>query len=400
MKVFRYLASAAGVAAIVCATVLGGASSAVAAKAKTAAATCKASIALEAPYSTGPGIPLGLEQVHFAELAVAQFNKANGTDISMGQDNTGLMPSLAVSATNSIIASSAVAIVGPAGSQEVEAVGPVAGKAGIALVSGSATLPALTSSGKNPTFYRVVPDDDIQGPNDANYIINHALAGPKGSTILIVDDDEAYSQGLVSVMVPILKAAGFKVNHQTYNGTDSGATLTSALTSLATSQVNSKTHIVIIPWQSPNNAQTFGKILQQQGKHVILFGTDGTNAPGTFVIPGSYSSNFGPDISTSTTALDKSIVSGVKKYGPYGAFGVPTWQATTVVLDAVASVCKSGATPSRANVLAAIKKTDIPASQSPEGVPIKFAANGDLVAKAGYLFKIEAGGKYVEVSEK
>ena len=39
--------------------------------------------------------------------------------------------------------------VGPAGSQEVEAVGPLYAKAGMAFVSGSATLPALATSGAN-----------------------------------------------------------------------------------------------------------------------------------------------------------------------------------------------------------------------------------------------------------
>ena len=36
-----------------------------------AAAACKASIAIEAPFATGPVAQLGLEQLHFAELAVA-----------------------------------------------------------------------------------------------------------------------------------------------------------------------------------------------------------------------------------------------------------------------------------------------------------------------------------------
>ena len=44
----------------------------------------------------------------------------------------------------------------------------------MAFISGSATLPALTTSGANPTFFRVVPDDDVQGPQDANYIIKHS----------------------------------------------------------------------------------------------------------------------------------------------------------------------------------------------------------------------------------
>jgi branched-chain amino acid transport system substrate-binding protein len=396
MQLRRIFAGSLGVMALASVTVLGGTSSAHVAK---VASACTASIAIEAPFSTGPAIPLGLEQLHFAELAVAMANAANGTDITLGQDNTGLVPATAVSAARSIIASSAVAMIGPAGSQEVEAVGPVLAKAGLAAISGSATLPALTTDGKNPTFFRVVPDDDVQGPRDASYILNHGIAGAKGSTILIVDDEEAYSEGLVSVMTPLLKAGGYTVNHQSYNGNDTGATLQSDLSALA-SKVTSSTHVVVIPWQSAGNAQQFGKTLQQQGKKAILFGTDGTNAPGTFSIPGSYSSNFGPDISETKTALDESIVKGVAKYGPYGSFGVPTWQATTVAADAIASVCKSGGTPSRANVLAAIKKTDIPASQSPEGVAIQFKADGDLKAQAGFLFKIEAGGKYVEIPDK
>ena len=112
----------------------------------------------------------------------------------------------------------------------------------------------------------------------------------------------------------------------------------------------------------------------------ILFGTDGTNSPSQFKIPGTYISNFGPDISTSTSPMDKSLVAGVAKYGPYGAFGVPTYAATDVVMQAIGSVCKAGQTPSRSNVLAAIKKTDIPASENMLGVPIAFTSTGNLRA--------------------
>ena len=127
--------------------------------------------------------------------------------------------------------------------------------------------------------------------------------------------------------------------------------------------------MTILPWQTAANAQQFGLDAKQQGKKTILFGTDGTNSPSQFKIPGTYVSNFGPDISTSTKPLDKSIVPGVAKYGPYGAFGVPTYAATDVVMKAISSVCKAGQTPSRSNVLAAIKKTNIPASANALGRP-------------------------------
>jgi branched-chain amino acid transport system substrate-binding protein len=359
------------------------------------AKTCKATIAIEGPF-TGPVAQVGLEQLHFAQLAVADDNKANGTDVTLAQDDTQLTPSIATQKTQSIIATNAVAVVGPAGSQEVEAVGPLFGRAGIAFISGSATLPALTTDGKNPTFLRVVPNDDIQGPQDANYVINHLH--PKA--VLIIDDDEAYSQGLVKTIVPILQKAGIKVNHQTINGTDTGATLASAINSLVTSQLTPNETVTMLPWQAAANAQEFGLEVQKQHKKTILFGTDGTNSPSQFKIVGTYVSNFGPDISQSSSALDKQLVSGVAQYGPYGSFGVPTYAATDVEMKAIAAVCKAGQTPSRSNVLAQIRKTNIPPADNPLDVTIAFQRDGDIVGQPGYLFKIESGGKYVAIPNK
>jgi branched-chain amino acid transport system substrate-binding protein len=374
----------------------GGASSSSSSSSASAASTkpCNASIAIEGPF-TGPVAEVGLEQLHFAQLAVANDNKSLGIHVTMAQDDTQLTPSIATTKTQSIIATPAVAVVGPAGSQEVEAVGPLFARAGLAMISGSATLPSL-AGGANTTFFRVVPDDDVQAPQDANYIVNHLH--PKG--VLIVDDDEAYSQGITKVMIPILEKAGIKVDHETINGTDTGATLSNALSSLVTSKLNANVQVAMLPWQAAANAQQFGLDAQQQHKKVILFGTDGTNSPSQFHIPGTYISTFGPDIASSSNPTDKALVKGVAKYGPYGAFGVPTYAATDVVMHAIASVCKSGDTPSRSNVLAAIKKTNIPASQNILGVPIAFTSTGNLTGSPGYLFHVNGQGKYIEIPPK
>ncbi|MGH2888575.1 MAG: branched-chain amino acid ABC transporter substrate-binding protein [Solirubrobacteraceae bacterium] len=356
---------------------------------------CSATIAIEAPL-TGPVAQLGQEQLHFAQLAVANDNKSLDVNVTLAQDDAQLTPSVAVQKAQSIISSNALGVVGPAGSQVVEAVGPIFGKAGIPFVSGSATLPALTTSGKNKTFLRVVPDDNVQGPQDANYIVKHLH--PKA--VLIIDDDEAYSQGLVNVMIPIFKKAGIKVNHQTINGSNTGATLDNALQSLVTSQLTPDETVTVLPWQAAANAQQFGLDAQQQHKTTTLFGTDGTDSPTQFKIVGSYVSNFGPDISSSNSALDKSIVAGVAKYGPYGSFGVPSYSAADVLVRAIASECKEGHTPTRAGVLEAVHSTHIAPASNPLGVEIAFKSNGDLVGQPGYLFKIEAGGKYVPIPNK
>jgi branched-chain amino acid transport system substrate-binding protein len=353
---------------------------------------CTASIAIEGPF-TGPVAQLGLEQLHFAQLAVATDNKANGTNVTLTQDDTQLTPSIAVTKTQAIIASNAVASIGPAGSQEVEAIGPLFGRAGMAFISGSSTNTAVATSGKNPTFFRTVPNDGVQGPQDANYIVNHLH--PKA--VLIIDDAEAYSQGLVKVMTPIFQKFGIKVNHQSFNGTDTGATLANALSSLVTSQLTPAETVTVVPWQTATSAQQFGLAAQQQHKHTTLFGTDGTDSPSQFKIPGTYVSNFGPDISASSNPVDKTLVTGVAQYGPYGSFGVPTYVATDVAMKAIASVCKAGQTPSRSNVLAAIRQTNIPAANNPMGVPITFASNGNLVGASFYLFHLDSTGKYIPI---
>ena len=164
---------------------------------------------MEGPL-TGPVASLGQEQLHFAELAVSMDNAANHTNISLVQGDTQLTPSIATTVTQQFTSNTKiVAVVGPAGSQEVEAVGPLMARAGLAFISGSATAAALTT-GKYPTFFRVVSKDSVQGPEDANYIVNNL----KPKALMIVDDQEAYSTGLVSAMMPIFQAAGIKVDHE------------------------------------------------------------------------------------------------------------------------------------------------------------------------------------------
>ncbi|HJY66237.1 MAG TPA: branched-chain amino acid ABC transporter substrate-binding protein, partial [Streptosporangiaceae bacterium] len=311
--------------------------------------SCVASIGFEGPI-TGPAAPVGGDQLHFAQLAVQMDNAANNTKITLTQGDTQLTPSIAVTVTQQFISNnSIVAVVGPAGSQEVKAVGPAMGRAGLAFISGSATNPTLTT-GPNPTFFRVVSKDSVQGPQDANYIINNLH--PKA--IMIVDDQEVYSTGLVSSMIPVFQQAGIKVDHE------SVSQKTTDFSSLV-AKVTSATSVVVLPWQVASNAQQFGRNLAQQHKTAVIFGTDGLYSPGTFTINGSYVSSFGPDIRA--IPADASIVAAATaKYPSFGTFGPPVFAATHVIDEAISSVCKAGQTPSRANVLAAIKQTNEPTS--------------------------------------
>ena len=118
------------------------ASSASSAGASASTKACVTSIGFEGPI-TGPVASLGTEQLHFAQLAVAMDNAANHTQITLVQGDTQLQPAQATTVTQQFISNgSIVAVVGPAGSQEVEAVGGPMGRAGMAFISGSATAVA------------------------------------------------------------------------------------------------------------------------------------------------------------------------------------------------------------------------------------------------------------------
>jgi branched-chain amino acid transport system substrate-binding protein len=338
---------------------------------------CSTSIGIEAPI-TGQVAVLGDEQLAFAKLAVQQDNQANGTNITLVQGDTQLMPAQATTVTQQFVSNSKiVGVVGPAGSQEVEAVGPLFGRAGMAFISGSATNTTLTS-GKNPTFFRVVSRDATQGPEDANYIVKHLH--PKA--LMIVDDQEAYSTGLASAMIPIFQKAGIKVDHESVN---QKVTDFSSLVAKVTPQ----TTVVVLPWQVAANGEQFGKNLAEQHKSATIFGTDGLQSS-SFTISGSYVSAFGPDIKA--IPADASLAqAAAKAYPKYGTFGPPVYAATHVLDEAIASACKSG-TPSRSSVLSAVKATDQPTSVL--GQPIKFDSHGDLIGAKWFLFKINPQGQY------
>src|SRR5215469_10010674 len=345
----------------------------------TSTKACVATIGMEGPL-TGPVAVLGQEQLHFAQLALLKDNLANHTKITLVQGDTQLNPAQATTVTQQFTSNSKiVAVVGPAGSQEVEAVGPLFARAQLPFISGSATAAALTT-GKYPTFFRVVSKDSVQGPQDANYIVQNLH--PK--SLMIVDDQESYSTGLVAAMTPVFKAARIKIDHESVSQkvTDFSSIV---------AKVTPATTVVVLPWQVATNAQQFGRNLAQQHKNALIFGTDGLFSPGTFTITGSYVSSFGPDI-TGIPADASIVAAATSKFGKFGTFGPPVFAATHVMDEAIASVCKAGHVPTRASVLAAVKTTSEPTSIL--GQPISFTSGGDIVNGKFFLFKIDSTGKY------
>jgi branched-chain amino acid transport system substrate-binding protein len=342
----------------------------------TSAADCTGSIGVMAPI-TGDAAELGEEQRNWARFGLDRFNRENGSKLKMVEGDTQLDPGQASTVGQQFVSNDAIlGVVGPAGSQEVDAVGPLFERANLGFVSQSATATELTESGDYPTFSRVVPKDSVQGPTDARYMVDEL--GVK--KVLIVDDQTSYSTGIADVLEEELKKEGVQTTRESVNQrqTDFSAIV---------SRIADDTDVVFLPWQLAANAQQLGKQMQEQGKDAVIFGSDGLFSPDDFSIEGSYVSAFAPDI-TSIPESRPIAEAYTEEYGEFGTFGPPTYAATQVVATAILAACEEG-DPSREAVADQIRQVRI--DESILGQPIAFDENGDIRRAKFFIFKVEDG---------
>jgi len=313
-------------------------------------------------------------------------NKNRKIKIVQGDTRLGDDTSFAVKVAQSFASNSKIlGVVGPAGSQEVIASTAPYKAGGLGWVSGSATKITLTDGhtdgNRRGFFWRTVPDDGIQGPSVATYI----TAKLKATRVFIIDDQEAYSQGLADGVQDILKRRNVDVTR------DSVSQDTSDFSSLI-AKIPSNIQVIYIPWQKAPKGQAFGDQLKAKGKGgITLFGSDGMFDPSSFKIAGSYVSNF-------PIAPGNPVVKAyTKAHGGDGEyFGTPSYVAMQVLVGAVTKACADGRA-TRAEVRKFIPKTNIPAATSLLGIKIDFQANGNLRHGGFGIYKIQSNGSYSRV---
>jgi branched-chain amino acid transport system substrate-binding protein len=349
---------------------------------KTLVSCRNATIGIMAPI-TGPVAFLGVEQRNWGRFALDLANRANKKRYRLQEADTQLDPARASTQGQRLASNrNVLAVVGPAGSQEVLAVSPIFRRAGIGYISGSATRVDLTS-GANRGFYRVVPHDGIQAPTDARYIRNSIRA----SRIVVVDDQTSYGQPLADAVAAQLRRLGAAT--VTRESARQQQTDYSALVS----SIPRDTQIVFLAWQVAADAQLLARQLREQGRAATIFGSDGLFAPGDFSVEGSYVSSFAPDIRN--RAANRALVNSYnRRFGSeWGTFGPPVYLAVQIAHRALRIACRNG-NATRAEVRQAIGRTQLRTSVL--GMPIRFTARGDVVGARFFIFQIR-NGRYVTV---
>src|SRR5215208_541618 len=367
-------------AAVALATVVAASArnTAPAAHAAAAVSCSNASIAMMGPF-TGPAASIGQEQLKFAKYALAKFNRDNKTKFKFVESDTQLDAKQASTRSVQLKSNANVlGVVGPAGSQEVQAIARTF--AGMPYISSSATNTSLTIGSKRiKSFWRVVGNDVAQAATDARFISTTL----KAKKVYIIDDQTSYSVPLANNVQRNLRAAGVSVSRNSVNQN------VSDFSSLVT-KVGSDVNVVFLPWQLAAKAQLFYQQLKEQGKKAVILGSDGLDSSDFLGANGSYFSAFAPDLHNTANRATKTVLSAYQRqYGAFKSnFGPPAYVAMQVMFVAVKAACANG-TATRAEVIQKMQATNLGTTLL--GFSMKFNSNHDPLAARFYLFRVVNG---------
>jgi branched-chain amino acid transport system substrate-binding protein len=383
------LALALLASAVVAATAQGGPNASTASQAVSCNGNLK--LAFITPLTGDAGF-LGTEQLTWAKYAVKALAPKLNLKVQLVAGDSQLDPSIASSLAQKYVADKqVVAIIGPSTSGAVAATSATFFRAGLAHISPSATRTSLTKGAEKeatPGFFRVVPDDALQGPGDARYMLDKLNV----KKVVLIDAQEPYSVGLADATQAFLRAKGVQTIRES-------VTVAQSDFSSIVTKVPNDTDIVFAPFQQPPKAQTLAQQLIEQGKKAKVFGGDGTNDPDNFKVPGSYVSNFAAPINL--FPYNKDIIAGWQKDNPkskLGSFGPPTYGAVQVALEAIKKACVTGkGSIERRSVLRSVKSVRV--KNWILGGDFRFSTkSNDPLNGKFYIFQIQSDGSYKLVS--
>ncbi len=142
---------------------------------------------------TGDAANLGQNIQNGVKLAVSQYNsKHSDCKVNVASfDSQGDAAQAPPLAKKAIDDKTVVGVVGPAFSGESKAADPAFNDAGLTAITPSATATALSTNGWK-TFFRVLGNDNSQGPAAAKYMSDVA----KVQKPFVMDDASEYGKGL------------------------------------------------------------------------------------------------------------------------------------------------------------------------------------------------------------
>jgi branched-chain amino acid transport system substrate-binding protein len=161
---------------------------------------------------TGSIAHLGKDNENGARLAIEQANEAKtkigGKEVKfvLVAEDDQADPKVGTTVAQKMVDAKVAGVVGHLNSGVTIPASAIYTRAGIPMISGSATNPKLTEQGFKGIF-RVVARDDQQGPAVASYLATES----KPKLVAVIDDATAYGEGLANEVEKTLKASGVEV---------------------------------------------------------------------------------------------------------------------------------------------------------------------------------------------
>jgi branched-chain amino acid transport system substrate-binding protein len=332
---------------------------------------------------TGPAGFLGQEQISWLRFGVQKYNKENGTRFKVLEGDTQLKAPVALTVGRKFASNrNVLAVIGGSESQAVRVTGNLFERTSLANVSGSATAIDLTKGRPYRSFFRVVPNDGVQGPQ----IISFVSTNLKARNVVVIDSQDDYSLPLASAITRGLRAKGVTVSRESVSADDTDF-------SSIVANVGSNVNVVVFATQVASAANTLSNQLREQGKRATVFGTDGAYSPSQFKPRNGHVSVFAPDLHFDPKA--RAIIAEYRRFvkkDTSGAFGPATYQAGWVAMSAIRKGCADG----RVNRVEVTNNVRTSTTPSIIGAPTRFDAKGDVRGGQFVIYRI-ANGKYTPV---
>ena len=286
-----------------------------------------------------------------------------------------------------------VGAIGPQMSGAGKAMAPILSQGGLAIITPSSTNPDLTDpkfaaqyrpAGK-AIYFRTVTTDAFQGPNMADFFAEKL--GVKA--IYILDDQGAYGVGMADAFQKRIAEKGVKVL-----GRDQldpkAADYSAILTKIKSMNADSLYY---------GGVGTAGVKLIKQSYDILpnikkgggdgIYGGDLLKGAGFPAIDGWYATIAAPHM-TDDTKLATWMAAFKKKYGaPAEDYSITSYDAATVVIDAIKTVAATGKPVTREAVRDAIQTGKFKTLQG----DISYDSNGDLTSKVVSVFQVKKDDK-------
>lgn len=297
-------------------------------------------IGMVAPLS-GSLSALGLGMRNSAKLAVDQANQkctVKGYKLAFQPEDDQATAQIAGQAGTKLASDpNVVGVIGTLNSSTSQTVAPIFAGKNIVQISPSNTNPSLTlgdqaaSAPKRvyPTYFRVCTTDLVQGPFGAQYLVQ--TAGKKN--IAVVDDGKTYGAGLADQAAATITKLGGTVVARAKVG-EKDTDFSGVIAQLKAKNPDALYYGGEYPVAGPMSQQLAGA-----GLNIPLMGGDGI-VDKQFVKLGGREGDLATSVGAPAASLAsaKQFLDDYKAAGnteEYGAYGVLTYDATNVVVNAL-----------------------------------------------------------------